>query len=209
MTNAKFGFQLAALIARSKHTEGAEKDLAKCIDANDLKYGFTESTMVEGEKLGIDWELVWSLPQKQIFRTTQLVNALTSATYKNLDHSHARILIAMHLAGAHDLTTDAVIKLAAGKRSDAVNTRGVSVSAVNTLFAMSHGESTVKTKVSNSVGVNGIFQALGVSFADPRKQNHPITLNTEHPIFKRFLHLINVATVGQLVEMQPKEKGVK
>lgn len=207
MTNAKFSSLVAALTARASITEGAAKDLARVLDVTNLQYGFTESTMVEGEKCGIDWEVVWSLPQKQIFRTTQFINALVSGNRLHLDYTHARILCAMRLAGSYDLTTDAVQHLAAGTHSAAVNTRGVTSGAVSRMFTQSHKMNTVKTKVSNMTGVNGWSQVCGLTFADPRKQNHTISLNLDHEISKRFFALIDASTVGQIDAMN--EKGIK
>lgn len=162
---------------------------------------FTEKTYHEGEKLGVDFSLVFDLPQKQVKRTTQLINALSAGDYKNIDYTHARILCAMRLAGSYDLTTDAVTALAAGVIGDGINTRGISRSAINALFSKSHGLSTVQTKVSNSTGKNGIYQALGVTWAAPGERNHSISLNPDSPIVKRFFALLDNATAGQLGEL--------
>lgn len=164
-------------------------------------FAYTLKTHTEGVKLGVDFEMVFNLPQKQIKRTTQLINALTSGDYKNIDFTHARILCAMKIAGSYDLTTDAIIALAAGIIAPTVNTRGISRGAINALFAKSHGLTTVQTKMSNSTGKNGIFQALGVSWAPPGERNHAVTLNLDSPIVKRFFDLIDRATTGQLSEI--------
>ena len=173
----------------------------QCLFKANSCFAFTEQTHREGEKLGVDFAMVFDLPQKQIKRTTQLINALSAGDYKNIDYTHARILCAMRLAGSYDLTTDAVIALAAGVIGEGINTRGISRSAVNALFSSSHGLSTVQTKVSNSTGKNGIYQCLGVSWGAPGERNHTISLNTDSPIVKRFFSLLDNATVGQLGEL--------
>lgn len=190
-----------ALVSLLKsHKGAATPDIAPMFTERSC-FAFTEKTCTAGTAYGIDWELIFNLPQKQIKRAAQLVNALHSADYKNIDYTHARILIAMRLAGSYDLTTDAITALASGKRSESVNTRGVNFSAVNALFAKSHGVSTVKTKVSNSTGKNGIYQVMGMTWGAPGEQNHAIALNLESPIVKRFFDLLDRATTGQLEEI--------
>lgn len=190
-----------ALVSQLLTHKGANTPDIKALFNENSCFAFTEKTHSEGVKLGVDFELVFDLPQKQIKRTTQLVNALSSGDYKNIDYTHARILCAMRLAGSYDLTTDAITALAAGVINPSANTRGIARGAVNALFAKSHGLSTVQTKVSNSTGKNGIYQALGVSFAAPGERNHTVTMNNDSPIVKRFFDLIDRATVGQLEEL--------
>jgi hypothetical protein len=190
-----------ALVAQLNAHKGAATPDIRALFCETSCFRFTEKTLAEGEKLGVDFEMVFDLPQKQVKRATQLVNALSSADYKSIDYTHARILCAMKLAGSYDLNTDAITALAAGVINPNANTRGIARGAVNALFAKSHGLSTVQTKVSNSTGKNGIYQALGVSFAAPGERNHTVTLNTDSPIVKRFFDLIDRATVGQLEEL--------
>jgi len=196
MTNS-YSSLLASLVSH----KAAATDLAKCIDQSNIKYGFSEKTFTAGNAYEIDWVLVFSLPQKQIMRAVQFVNALSTGAYKNFDYTHARILCAMKLAGSYDLNTDAIIALAGATRNPAANTRGISTSALNAMFSSAHGASTVQTKMSNSTGKNGIFQAIGLTFASPGEQNHTVSLNTESPIAVRFFELINRATTGQIEEL--------
>jgi hypothetical protein len=197
MTNASYTARIAQLRALKCATT---PDILPLFKENSV-FAFTQKTFEEGVKLGVDFEMVFNLPQKQIKRTTQLVNALSSGDYKNIDYTHARILCAMKIAGSYDLTTDAIIALAAGVMSPDVNTRGITRGAVNALFERSHGLSTVQTKMSNSTGKNGIFQAMGVTWGAPGERNHSVTLNLDSPIVKRFFDLIDRATTGQLSEI--------
>jgi hypothetical protein len=135
-------------------------------------------------------------------RAVQFINALSSANYSNLDYTHARILCAMRLAGSHDLTTDAISALAGATRTDRVNTRGISYSALNSMFSKTHATGTIQTKVSNSTGKNGFYQFLGLTWGAPGERNHTVSLNDESPLVKRFFDLINAATTGQLEQMK-------
>lgn len=194
------------LVAILKAHKGATSDDIAPMFGDRSCFAFTQTTCDYGHALGVDWAMVFALPQKQIKRTAQLINALQIADYKNIDYTHARILIAMRLAGEFELTTDALTALAANKRSESVNTRGVNFSAVNALFARSHGVSTVRAKVSNSTGKNGIYQVLGVTWAIPGERNHSIALNPDSLVVKRFFALLDSATTSQLASMVPAEK---
>lgn len=190
-----------SLVSTLRDHSAAKTDLARCIDTGNLKYGFTEQTLAAGEIYGVDFEGVFALPQKQIMRTVQLVNALHAGTYKHLDYTHARILCAMQLAGSYNLNTDAIISLAANARDPRANTRGISLGALNAMFSSAHRLSTVQTKMSNSTGKNGIYQFLGMSWGAPGEQNHTVSLNCDHPMVIRFFDLINRATTGQINEL--------
>jgi hypothetical protein len=192
-----------SLVANLQAHKAAKTDLAKCIDTGNLQYGFTQSTANYAEKMGIDLTPLFSSStgQKQIMRCIQFLNALESKVYKNLDFTHARVLCAMRLAGSYDLTYDAIIALCAGVRSGTANTRGISYSVLNKMSASKHGLNTVSTKVSNSVGANGFYQVLGLTFGAPGTVNRTVSLNDSHPLVTRFFEVINSATVGQLDEM--------
>ena len=194
---------LFSLLASHK---AAHSDLAKCLNAANPTFGFSESTLFYGSKMGVDFEGVFKLPQKQVMRALQFVNSLISGNYEGFDYTHARILCAMKLAGSFDLTTDAVTALASATRSDSVNTRGISYSSLNTMFRKHHAISTVKTKVSNSTGVNGFYQYVGVTFATPRERNHTISLNDTSPLVIRFFEMINNGTKSQLESMSGANK---
>lgn len=194
------------LVAQLSAHRAAKTDLAKCINAANPKFGFSESTLKAGTAYGVDFAGIFNLPQKQVMRALQFINALIAGDYTGFDYTHARILCAMKLAGSFDLTTDAITALASATRTDKVNTRGIGYSALNTMFAKHHNISTVKTKVSNSTGVNGFYQYIGVTFAAPRERNHTIALNDTSPLVIRFFELINRATVGQLESMSGADK---
>lgn len=190
------------LTARAAVTPGAAKDLARVLNPENALYGFTEACMLKGQELGFDWEVIFSLPQKQIFRATQFINALLSGIPANFDYTHARILCAMRLAGSYDLNTDAIIHLTAGSRvTGDANLRGVTSSAVNRMFALSHKLGTVQTKISNMTGKNGFSQITGMTFGEPSKQNHALSLNLEHPAVVAFFAVIDNATAGQIDAM--------
>lgn len=191
----------ASLVSTLTAHKAAKTDLAKCLDVANIKYGFAQSTYDAGVNYGVDFDLIFSLPQKQIMRAVQFINALSAGTYKNFDYTHARILCAMKLAGSYDLNTDAIVALAGATRNPNANTRGISSSALNAMFSSAHGASTVQTKMSNSTGKNGIYQAMGLTFGAPGERNHLVSLNNEHPMTVRFFDLINRATTGQINEL--------
>lgn len=199
MNNATFSQALATLRTHKGMTAPAN-DIRKLFNAN-TKFSFDEKCFSFGVAFGVSFDTVFSLPQKQVMRAIQLINALGTASYENLDYTHARILCAMKLAGSYDLNTDAIIALAGATRSDTVNTRGISYSALNTMFRKTHGSTTIQTKMSNSTGKNGFFQQLNMTFAAPGEINHTVSLNDEHPMIQRFFQLINSGTTGQLESM--------
>ena len=163
--------------------------------------------MTYGEKMGVNFKGIFELPQKQIFRTTGLLNALLVGMVGDFDYTHARILCAMRLAGVYDLNRDALKALAAGVRVTTANTRGITSSAVNAMFSRSHNKGTVDTKVSNMCGGNGFSQVIGMTFAEPGKKNSTVTLNVDHPLIVRFFEVIDSASLGQIAAMN--EKGAK
>lgn len=199
------GFALA-LATLEAHPARAKSDIAVCFKPSSKHY-FDRKTYDAGIALGVDWSVALKLPQKQVKRLTQLVNAVSSGVVGMLDATHARALIAMRLAGSFNLTTDAVTALAAGVYRDGINTRGVGVSQVRAMFARSHGLSTVQTKISNSLGANGLYQVTGMTYGQPGKQNREFALNEEHPMVVAFFDLINRATVGQIEALAGEGEG--
>ncbi len=178
------------------HKAANSTDLLACLSERSNHY-FSPTTMVEGEKLGIEWALVMTFNQKQLKRTTQFVNAITAGVSTMFDKTHARLLVSMREAGEFNLTTGALTALAANKRSDAVNTRGVGLGAVNAKIKGAHGVTTVPTKVSNSIGKNGFMQHLGMTYAHPT-HDREVFLNHEHPAIIKFFKVIDSMSAGQL-----------
>lgn len=197
---------VSTLSARASITPGAQKDLAKCFKATS-QYHFAESTMQAGEKFGVDFNLLFTFPQKQIFRAIGFINALVSGKPSDFDYTHARIICAARLAQSYDLHTDAIAALAAGIINPSANVRGITSSAVNRLFSQSHKISTVHTKISNMTGKNGFAQLFGITFAIPGEQNHAISLNHDSEMVKRFFAIIDNATIGQIDAMNEKAKS--
>lgn len=197
---------VSTLTTRASLTPGAFKDLSKCFNAKS-QYHFAESTMLQGEKYGVDFNELFTFPQKQIFRAIGFINALVSGTPSDFDYTHARIICAARLAQSYDLHTDAIAALAAGIINPVANTRGITSSAVNRLFSQSHKLSTVHTKISNMTGKNGFAQLFGITHAIPGEQNHAITLNHDSAMVKRFFSIIDNASMGQIDAMN--EKGAK
>lgn len=179
-------------------------DIQACFKPSSQHF-YSETMHAWAIEKGLDIAHMFKLPQKQVKRFTQFLGVMVTGEVTKIDSSHARIVCAMHLAGSYKLTTDAIITLAAGKRSGDVNTRGVSVSAINRIFAKSQSIETVKAKVSNSTGKNGFFQMLGMTYAEPSKRNHEVTLIDSHPFTLRFLELINTASAAQIDAMMGDE----
>ena len=205
MTNAKLSYA-QAIDALKAHKGAATNDIACVLNADNIKYGFTESTLKEGQKRGIDWSVICKLPQKQVKRTTQLVNALASKNYANLDYTHARELIALREAKEYGLTTKALVVMTAGARSGDINNRGISLSRIDKLMSAKHGITTTPAKTSNSTGKTGIFTVMGMTSAKQGEQNHNVTLNEKSPMVQWFFTVLDAATDGQIVDMGAPKK---
>lgn len=191
---------VSSLVARSLESPGAGKDLARCINAANPIYGFAESTVNNKYVADVDFENLFRLPQKQVFRAIQFINTLVSGSIEKFDRTYFRTLIALHAAGKYNLTTDAVHALASNTRNAACNTRGISLGTINAAGVRAHGLSTVTTKVSGSTGKNGVYQVLGVTFADS-STNHEIVLNSDSIMVHRFFEIVSKATTKQLETM--------
>lgn len=182
------------------HAAVASPDIQVCFKPSSQHF-YSETMHAWAVAKGIDVGAMFKLPQKQVKRFTQFLGVMVSGVLGDLDYTHARILVAMKLAGSYALTTDAITTIAANARSGDVNTRGVSLGAVNRIFKQSHGISTVQTKISNSTGKNGFYQVVGITSAEAGKRNHAVTLNESHPLTARFFELINGASAGQIDAM--------
>lgn len=196
MTNAAYAQALALLNA---HPARESADIEACFNPRSNHF-FSEKTHDAGVKLGFDWAVVLRLPQKQIKRATQFVNAVSAGVSTGFDKTHARLLIAMREAGQYKLTTDALHALAANARKGDVNTRGVGLGSINAKFKGHHGVSTVPTKTSNSIGKNGFMSVCGMVTSD-HKQNNEVLLNADHAAVKRFFNVIDGMTEGQLADL--------
>lgn len=199
-TNATYATARAMLETNAARTEGAMKDLSACL-SDKGKYAFTEHTFSQGQALGVDWAKILALPrQKQVKRAIQFVNALSTGLLGDFDYTHARVLIALDQAGEYKLCTDALIALTSNTRSATANTRGVTGGAINRVFTYAHARSTVETKISNSTGVNGWADMLGLTFSEgkPRAHNHAVGVNRTSPLFARFAEVMRSQTAGQV-----------
>lgn len=198
MTNAKFSQVIAAINARAALSEGAAKDLAR-LTGNKAKYAVTEVTVNYAESVGVDCLEIVNLPQKQVFRAFQFLNACAIGTPGYFDRTHARIIAALSCADGNPLAYDALISLAAGVIAPTANTRGITRSQIEALFKLGqHSIGTVPTKVSNSVGARGFMQAFNLTASEGTSQNRPVYLNTDHPMVQRAIAVMTGATVGQL-----------
>lgn len=169
-------------------------------------YGYCEKTHNFALSLGLDVAAILTNKQKQVKRAVQLLNCIRDGLVSNLDYTHTRILLAMRAAGTYNLNTDAIAALAANKIKPGIETRGVTRSQINHLFKFSHGESTVLSKVSNSVGKNGYMNVLGIVERKGAK-NAEIIFNPAHGVAAKFFAMIDSATDGQLQALA--EKGEK
>lgn len=168
------------------------------------KFEYTERVheyFVENE---IDLKKFLALPQKQVKRGVQFLGAILHDGIQNFDATHARVLIAMRAAGVYKLQRDAIIVLAAGKRVHNANTRGITKAQIDALFARTHGISTVKSKVSNSIGKNGFYSLFGIT----SKENSEtvFALNAESPLLKAFYSKIDNASESTLREMSGEKE---
>ena len=206
MTNAKFSYAQAIDLLKS-HKAVDTADIQRVLNADNVKFGFTESTLKEGQKRGVDWSVILKLPQKQVKNATCLINALASKNYANLDYTYARELIALREAKEYGLTTKALVVMTAGGRSGDINTRGISLARIDRLMSAKHGITTTPTKTSNSTGVRGVFTVMGMTSAKQGEQNHNVTLNEKSPMVQWFFAVLDAATDGQIVDMGAPKKA--
>lgn len=193
MSNAKFSRAVAILNA---HPARMTPDIDACFKPASNHF-FSEQCFINGESLGIDWDIVLTLPQKQVKRATQFVNAISAGISSGFDKTHARLLLSMREAGHYQLTTNALHALAANMRKGDVNTRGVGLGTLNAKFKGHHGLSTVTAKTSNSIGKNGFMTVCGMVASDG-KQNNAVFLNGDHPSIRKFFSVIDGMTESQI-----------
>lgn len=196
MSNTTYPEALALLNA---HPARGTPDIAACFNPRSNHF-FSEKTHNAGVALGFEWATIFKLPQKQIKRATQFINAINEGISTGFDKTHARLLIAMREAGQYKLTTDALHALAANARKGDVNTRGVGLGRINAKFKEHHSVSTVPTKTSNSIGKNGFMTVCGMVTSD-HKQNNEVLLNADSAAVKRFFAVIDGMTENQLSDL--------
>lgn len=188
------------------HKAAASSDIVAVLKSTG-RHAYTAEVHEFCNESNMDLETILRLPQKQVKRFTQFAGALIHRNIKDFDYTHARILLAMREAGSHNLARDAVVSLAAGVILPSANTRGITRAQINSLFSSRHGLSTVETKVSNSTGRNGFYQATGMTYGKPGQVNREFSLNRSHPLVGLFFDVMDRATESQLREMAGTEDG--
>jgi hypothetical protein len=184
------------------HRAAASKDI-EAVLRDKGKFAFVESTFVAMKDYGIDFKTLFSLPQKQVKRAIQMVNAITEKNYKNIDATTACGLYALHLSPEGALSYDSLHVLIAGyARVDGAtgDTKGVSRARLAKMFARV-GANTVSTQKSRTWGDNGFCDALGATAAKHKTHDRMVQLNREHPLVTAFVSLVESATMGQLEEI--------
>lgn len=188
-----------------KHKAAESKDLLRVLDEKNAAFGWSKGTHDYALSLGLDVVAIMTAPQKQIMRAAQLVNCTHNGLVSELDFTHTRVLLAMREAGDYDLCTDAIAALAANVIDPRANTRGITRGQINIIFKFAHGLTTVKTKISNSVGKNGYMQLTGMTKRSGAK-HAAITRNKAHPLSVAFYNMIDGASDGQLQALADKQK---
>jgi hypothetical protein len=181
--------------AQSKDIEAVLKDKGK--------FAFVESTFEAMKGYGLDFKVLFALPQKQIKRAVQMVNAITEKNYKHVDATTACGLYALHLAPEGALSYDSLHYLIAGMvRTDGAtgDVKGVSRARLGKMFAKV-GANTVSTQKSRTWGDNGFCDALGATTAKHKTHDRMVSLNREHPLVTAFVTLVETATDAQLSEI--------
>ena len=203
----KNAFSFADAIATlSAHYNVTSDDMQAILNPLNVNYGYTEHVHAKAlELVGEALPGMLKLPQKQIKRFVQMVNALTVGIPSQCDFTHARLLLSLRAAGEFALNRDAVHALTSNTISPDANTRGITRGAINQLFDLHHGASTVETKISNSAGKNGYMTVLGM-VQSKGARNAELTLNHEHPVTRAFFAMIDGATLGQLQALADKGK---
>lgn len=188
-----------ALSLLNAHPARNTPDITPCFKPSSPHF-FSQKTHDAGVAMGFEWALIFKLPQKQVKRTTQFVNAINEGISTGFDKTHARLLIAMREAGQYKLCTDALKALASNVRRGDINTRGVGLGSINAKFKGFHKISTVPTKTSNSIGKNGFMSVAGMVTSD-HKNNNEVLLNANHAAVKRFFQVIDGMTENQLSDL--------
>lgn len=194
-----FAHGIAALRA---HYNAGSKDIQAVLSGRG-KFGYTEQIHAAMVAHSVDPLELFALPQKQVKRAVQMVHAIVTKTYKDIDATTACGLYALNLSPDDSLTFDTLHFLIAGMvRTDGAtgDVKGVQRSRLGKMFAKV-GINTVSTQKSRSWGDNGFCQALGVTFAPVRTQDRVVTLNREHPLTVAFLKMVDGATDAQIAQI--------
>lgn len=198
---------LRALRDRLTGSGGSAKDVDAMTRGKGFFYldeksaGYLAQTGIKPETLAQIFPADGKINPKVPKRFIQLVNGLHAASYKNIDATTARALIALRVAGG-TLNRDALHNLLTGKiKVEGVSpeTRGVGVRGLDRLVGRI-GRGTVETQLSRSFGVNGFCGILGMT-STAGAQNFAVTLNPDAVFSRRFFALIDNATEGQLDEL--------
>jgi len=218
MQNSNFSTRVATLTANRDRLQAAQLAKTGQVGAagGDIdgmfkvgKTHFTQSVSDQIDAWGIDGTKIFSpsVNPKVSKRAVQFVGAVQSQQYGNIDRTSACIVLALHLAGDFDLTTEALGEIATGGKIRAgggAERRGVSVRTVARLVG-SVGMGSISTQMSRSVGKNGFLNACGATVGEPGR-NHTVKLNREHPMVKAFINFIERGTESQIDEMVKDNK---
>jgi hypothetical protein len=197
-----FAQGIAALRA---HYNAGSKDIQAVLSGRG-KFGYTEQIHAAMIAHGVNPLELFELPQKQVKRAVQMVHAIVTKTYRDIDATTACGLYALNLSPDDALSFDTLHLLIAGiARTDGAtgDTKGVQRSRLARMFSRV-GVNTVSTQKSRSWGDNGFCQALGVTFAPVRTQDRVVTLNREHPLTVAFLRMVDGATDAQIDQIGGK-----
>jgi hypothetical protein len=181
------------------HPARASADISAVLNPRSA-FGFVEKTAQAFDRFGIDADIVFSLPQKQVKRAVQMVNAVVSGTYDKIDATTACGLYALRLSPDNALEYDALHLLISGvvrKEDSLIDQKGVSRSILRRLFARV-GANTVSTQKSRSFGNNGFCDALGMTGATHGKVNRMVDLNPAHPLTVAFFEMVDKANPAQI-----------
>jgi hypothetical protein len=206
MTNAITYTQ--ALQALRAHRAADTADIGAVLKGKG-KFALTEQVFNMGAReFGVDWEIIFSLPQKQIKRTTQTVGALVTGQLSDFDASYLGVILALYIAPARALRYEELLQLVTGFIRDqgtAGDVRGIPRSKLARLLKRTVKPSTFATKLSGSCGNNGVFDTLGVTGAPHGTKNREVYLNENHPMVKKVARLVGLMTDGQIEQIGGEE----
>jgi hypothetical protein len=206
MSNAQtfFGSCIAALKAHEAYTHSPTDDVRKLVDGRSTTYQFTISTAGEILDNGLDTDLTLQilqhLPQKQVMRFVQCLNATNQGLITKWDKTHARIILALY-ANAKGTRTTQLARVAGNLRKGTDDTDQALRERVNALFKGNHDITTVLSKLSNFAGKNGYAQTLALTQSEGFGHNRVVHLNETAPLIRKFLGQVAKASDGQLREL--------
>ena len=206
MLNAQtfFGSCINALKSHEAYTYSPTDDVRKLVDGKSTTYQFTISTAGEILDNGLDADLTLQvlqhLPQKQVMRFTQCINATNQGLITKWDKTHARIILALY-ANSKGTRTTQIARISANLRKGTDDTDQALRERVNALFKGNHDITTVLSKLSNFAGKNGYAQILGLTCSEGFGHNRVVHLNEGAPLIQKFLKQIKGASDGQLREL--------